>query len=248
MPIHHPVKAIAHRGYSAGAPENTLPAFRMAKEMGFEYVECDVAFTSDGVAVLLHDNTIDRTSSGSGRIADLTYNAVRALDFGAWYDEKYAGTVIPTFEEFMVACRNLGVKPYIELKTGSEAQIAALVDTVKRCGMLEESTWISFTDDYLKFVTKAYSKARLGYVVDAVTASAISTAKGLQTGENEVFIDSNGYTAAEANLCAAADLPMETWTKNSAATIQALPVYITGVTSDSQHAGQVLCAMALDTY
>lgn len=67
------VKAINHRGYSAIAPENTIPAYIMSKKMGFTYVECDVSFTSDGVAVLLHDNTIDRTSDGSGAISGLTY-------------------------------------------------------------------------------------------------------------------------------------------------------------------------------
>ena len=246
-PAHLLVKAVAHRGYSAGAPENTLPAFRMAKQKGFDYAECDVSFTSDGVAVLLHDNTIDRTSNGSGSISALSYAEVKALDFGSWYGEKFAGTTIPTFDEFMLACRNLGLKPYIELKAGNEEQITALVTSAKRHGLLGAATWISFSADYLGYVKNAHSKARLGYVVDSVTASAVSTAQGLLTGENEVFIDSNGCTAAEVELCVAAGLPMETWTKNSAATIQALPAYVSGVTSDSQHAGQVLYNMAVES-
>ena len=245
IPAGHPVKAVAHRGYSAGAPENTLPAYRKAKQMGFEYAECDVSFTSDGVAVLLHDSTIDRTSSGSGSIANLSFDTVRALDFGAWYGEEYAGTIIPTFEEFLLACRNLGLKPYIELKAGTEEQITGLVDIAKRCGMLDESTWISFSADYLSYVASAHSAARLGCTVDAVTETAIGAALSLLNGENEVFIDSGSYTSEAVDLCVDAGLPLEVWTVNSAATIRALPAYVSGVTSDSQHAGQVLYASAM---
>lgn len=67
------VLAVNHRGYSKDAPENTIPAYIMSKQKGFNYVECDVAFTKDGVAVLLHDSTIDRTSNGSGSISSMTY-------------------------------------------------------------------------------------------------------------------------------------------------------------------------------
>lgn len=246
-PVSYLVKAVAHRGYSAGAPENTLPAFRLASQQGFEYAECDVRYTSDGVAVLLHDNTIDRTSDGFGTISEMTYADVKAYDFGAWYGEKYAGTQIPTFEEYLLACRNLGLKPYIELKAGTAEQIAALVTTVKRYGMQSVSTWISFSAAYLEYVKTACSTTRLGYVVGVVDAAVISTAQALQTGENEVFIDSGSYTDAEANLCADAGIPMEVWTVNSAATIQTMPAYVSGVTSDSQHAGQVLYELATES-
>ena len=95
------VKAVAHRGYSSTAPENTLPAYKLAKQNGFNYVECDVSMTSDGVPMLLHDATINRTSNGSGTLSQMTYAEVREYDFGSWKSSAYAGTVIPTFEEFI---------------------------------------------------------------------------------------------------------------------------------------------------
>ena len=98
------IKAVAHRGYSTEAPENTLPAFRLAKENGFDYVECDVVFTSDNVPVLLHDSSIDRTSNGEGKISSLTYEEVSQYDFGSWFSEEYAGVKIPTFDEFLKLC------------------------------------------------------------------------------------------------------------------------------------------------
>lgn len=237
----HAVKGIAHRGYSVGAPENTLPAYRLAKKHGFNYVECDVSFTSDGVPVLLHDATIDRTSSGTGNISALAYNAVKALDFGSWFSSAYAGTKIPTFEEFIALCRSIGLRPYVELKAGTEAQIKGLVDTVIRYGMREETTWIAFAAAYLEYVKDKDDHARLGLVVNEVTADVIATAQSLQTEHNEVFIDC-AYNAATvgAELCIAARVPMEVWTVNDESTIKALDPYVSGVTSDNLVAGRVL--------
>lgn len=122
------VKAINHRGYSTIAPENTLEAYRLSKQMGFNYVEADVSFTSDGVPVLLHDETIDRTSDGTGAIGSMTFEQVRAYDFGSWKSEDYAGAKIPSFEEFILLCRNLSLKPYIELKSSYESAKQVLFD------------------------------------------------------------------------------------------------------------------------
>ena len=117
------VKAINHRGFSTEAPENTIPAYIMSKNKGFTYVEADVSFTSDGVAVLLHDATIDRTSDGTGNISSMTYEYALQYDFGSWFSAEYAGVKIPTFTEFVTLCKRLGLHPYIELKSnGSYTQ------------------------------------------------------------------------------------------------------------------------------
>ena len=105
------VRTIAHRGYSAVAPENTIPAYILAKQMGYKYVECDVSFTSDNVAVLLHDSTIDRTSNGTGSIADMPYEQAAQYDYGSWKSSEYTGTTIPTFEEFIMLCKKIGLHP-----------------------------------------------------------------------------------------------------------------------------------------
>ena len=84
-----------------------MSAFQKAYEYGYKYVETDVTFTADGVPVLLHDDSIDRTSNGSGKIASLTYEYVRTLDFGSWKSKEYAGEKIPSFDEFMAFCSTM---------------------------------------------------------------------------------------------------------------------------------------------
>ena len=85
------MNAVAHRGASTEAPENTLIAYKIAKERGFTMAECDVTFTKDGIGVLLHDDTIDRTSDGSGNIKNLTLAEVRQYDFGSWKSSEFTG-------------------------------------------------------------------------------------------------------------------------------------------------------------
>jgi glycerophosphoryl diester phosphodiesterase len=94
-----PLGACAHRGDSKVAPENTIPAFVSAVEKGAHMIEFDVALTRDGRLVIMHDGTVDRTTNGKGKVADLTFDEIRALDAGSWFSEKFAGTKVPTLEE-----------------------------------------------------------------------------------------------------------------------------------------------------
>lgn len=186
-------RSVSHRGYNSAAPENTLPAFRLAASMGFEYVETDVSFTSDGVAVLLHDDIIDRTSNGTGFLCYTSFDTVRSYDFGAWFDPVYAGTQIPTFEEFIALCAELGLKPYIELKSGgmTSAQVEGLLDTVRAYGLEQDATWISFRFSYLCMVRDLAPQARLGYLCFHPDAELMEKVETLRTGQNEVFLDAD---------------------------------------------------------
>lgn len=245
------VKGVNHRGYST-APENTLPAYKLSKQMGFKYCECDVSMTSDRVPVLLHDDTINRTARNADgteisetiNIGSITYEEALEYDFGIYKSSDYAGTKIPKFEDFIILCRNLGLHPYIELKTAggyTESEIQNLVDIVHACGMDGKVSWISFGAGLLTYVKNYDSSARLGYVVGDVDASVITTAQGLKTANNDVFIDAgSALTAEEVSLCSAADIPLEVWTVNSESTIQSLDPYVSGVTSDKLIAAKVL--------
>ena len=237
------VKAVAHRGYSSTAPENTLPAYRLAKANGFYYVETDVSFTSDGVPVCLHDSTIDRTSNGTGNINSLTWAQVQTYDFGSWKSSSYAGTKIPSLTQFLKLCRDIGLYPYIELKnsaTYSEAQIQSIVDLVEANGLKGKVTYISFSDTYLGYVKSYDASARLGYLSSSVNSTVISTVQGLKTTSNEVYLGTSSYDSSAVSSCKSAHIPMEVWTIDSESTIKGLDPYITGVMSNSLIAGKVL--------
>ncbi len=237
------MNAVAHRGASTEAPENTLIAYKIAKERGFTMAECDVTFTKDGIAVLLHDDTINRTSDGTGNIRDLTLAQVRQYDFGSWKGTEFAGTQIPTFEEFIRLCKYIDMHPYIEIKSGaSQAEVESLVATVKKYGMLDRVTWISFEFSAIQYVKNVDDTARLGYLAAPITEAKITELKSLRTGKNEVFFSADNTKVTEALIerCIEEKIPLEVCTVDNVDTITNLHPYITGVTSNDKIAGQLL--------
>lgn len=92
---------LAHRGANKHAPQNTLPAFLKAIELGADGVENDVHLTKDGELVICHNYTIDETSDGTGNISDYTLDELRQFDFGAYFAPEFKGTRIPTLHEFL---------------------------------------------------------------------------------------------------------------------------------------------------
>jgi glycerophosphoryl diester phosphodiesterase len=122
-------KIIGHRGAAASAPENTLAGFRRAQALGAAWVEFDVRLSGDGRCIVLHDDTIDRTTDGSGLAAAMTLNELAAFDAGAWFAPDFAGETIPTFEETIDLLAELGLGANVEIKPqrGAEAETAEAV-------------------------------------------------------------------------------------------------------------------------
>lgn len=239
------VRGINHRGYNNLAPENTLSAFFLSYKYGFDAVETDVQLTSDDELICIHDDTVDRTTDGTGNVKELTLEQIRALDAGSWFSSKYAGEKVPTFEEVLTLCKNLGLHLYAELKVNgsmSQEQTQKIVDCVKQNGMIKNVTFISFSLTALKYVADYVPTARLGLLGTAVSNSIINDAKTLQTGQNEVFIDTtkdSGYKDYIADL-AAADIGVEIWTLDSEADILEIDNYVSGVTSNKLDAGKII--------
>lgn len=140
-----PAFVVSHRGGGALAPENTLPAVTAALEAGFDYLEVDIALTADRVPVLLHDKTVDRTTDGHGRVADLTLAQVQALDAGSWFGAEFAGTRVPTLEEFLVVFAPSGARALLELKGEWDAEAgAALIETLRQHDLERRVAIVSF--------------------------------------------------------------------------------------------------------
>jgi glycerophosphoryl diester phosphodiesterase len=120
---------IGHRGAAAYAPENTLAGLRKAKALGCRWAEFDVRLTADNLPVLLHDNRLERTTDGRGRVSALSLAAVRRHDAGRWFHSSFAGERVPTLEEAVMLLAELGLGANVELKAarGKEAATGGVV-------------------------------------------------------------------------------------------------------------------------
>lgn len=128
---------VGHRGNVHHAPENTLPAFEKAIELGATLIEIDIRETRDGVLVVIHDETVDRTTNGSGRVDEMTLAELKALDAGSWFDPDFAGERIPTLEETLRFLRDRGVMPDLDFKAGDPRK---LIQEVKETGFSSPPT------------------------------------------------------------------------------------------------------------
>jgi glycerophosphoryl diester phosphodiesterase len=143
---------IAHRGDKTHAPENTLAAFKLAGENGADAVEFDVKLTADGRVIVLHDQTVNRTTNGNGKISQLSFAEVRALDAGVWFSEKFTDERIPTLDE---ALETVGKQLYINIEltnyaTPFDGLVHKVVDLVKKHGLQNRLLFSSFFARNLK--------------------------------------------------------------------------------------------------
>jgi len=144
-------KVIAHRGANRVAPQNTMPAFKIAKEMGAHGFENDVHMTADGYIVVCHNYSIDETSDGSGLILEKTLEELRQYDFGSYYSPEFAGTKIATLDEFYELARgldiiNVEIKPPLDRKFDI---VNGVIDMAKEAGVFDNLLISSFDKEVL---------------------------------------------------------------------------------------------------
>jgi glycerophosphoryl diester phosphodiesterase len=109
-------RIVAHRGGGSLAPENTLAAIRLGQSLGYRMHELDVKLSRDDVAILLHDEKLERTTNARGRAADRDWKSLHALDAGSWHSEAFRGEPVPGFEEAARLLRSKGTMAHIEIK------------------------------------------------------------------------------------------------------------------------------------
>lgn len=156
----------SHRGYSAVAPENTLPAFEAAINAGADCAELDVQMTKDGVVMLTHDTNLKRVTGKDANIYNLTYEEVRALDAGSFFGAEYAGTKIPTLQEVLDLCKgkirlNIEIKPNDASPTLEAETARLIVDN----GWVDDCVVTSLSYDSLVKVKEAAPQIRCGYIM-----------------------------------------------------------------------------------
>ena len=146
----------AHRGDRSDAPENTLPAFESAFESGFAFVETDLQLTRDGHVVLMHDPSVDRTTNGTGNVASMTLEELRTLDAGAWYDERFRGTLVPTFGEFLDLLAASESRALLELKGDwTPTEVRSMLAEIFPRGVQNRVAFASFSKESLTSLAEA---------------------------------------------------------------------------------------------
>lgn len=183
QPWSHP-RIIGHRGGGTLAPENTLAGIRKAAEMGLGAVEFDVMLTADKVPVLIHDETLERTTNGRGAVAATAYAELAGLDAGAWLGPEYRGEHLPRFEQAAHLCVELGLWANIEIKpaAGFERETATIA-----CKLLAE-LWAgaspkplvsSFQKTCLEVAGAAAPEFERGYLTDRIEPGWHEAARAL---------------------------------------------------------------------
>jgi len=153
MPVDFPSPLIlGHRGAKNYAPENTLAAFTLAMQQGADGVELDVKLSADGVVIVHHDATVERTTNGSGKVAQLSFKQLRELDAGSFFSEKFRGEKIPALDEVF---ETLGQRAIINVEltnysTPRDALVAKTCDIIRDQGLQSRVIFSSFFASNLK--------------------------------------------------------------------------------------------------
>jgi glycerophosphoryl diester phosphodiesterase len=164
-----PVMVIAHRGFSGAAPENTLAAFRKAIDIGSDMIELDIHLSKDGKIVVIHDESLEKTTNGKGKVVDYTLEELKKLDAGSRFGAEFSGERIPTLQEVLDLAKGR-VLVNIEIKNPSHGRypITELADKalkeVKKAGMTDRVIFSSFNPVSLEYIEKTEPRAWVAFL------------------------------------------------------------------------------------
>lgn len=207
----------AHRGGGALAPENTLAGIRLAAALGCSGVEFDVMLSLDSVPVLIHDETVDRTTNGSGRVAGLSSGELARLDAGCKHGKAFSGEALPTFEAAARLCIELGMSANVEIKParGFEAETGALVASLSQRlwgGANGKPLLSSFSETALIAARQTAPRLSFGLLVEEIPTDAIERCRRL------------GCVCLHANV--------DAWTEARIEALKAAGLFVLGYTEN----------------
>ncbi len=175
-----PIYLTAHRGITAVAPENSIPAYEKSVELGFYSAECDIRLTKDGHWVLLHNDDVNGRFCQFGAVEDMTLEEVRQLRFkngsSFW---AYENLGMPTLEEYLDVFVGSSTRPQIEIKSENYDQLHTILEAVEAKGLTEQSIIISFDLEQLKAIRALNKDIELWYLIDEINEQNIAEAKEL---------------------------------------------------------------------
>lgn len=223
---------IGHRGASGHAPENTLAAFKKAVSLGAAFIETDLQLSRDARFVAIHDDTVERTTNGQGKVHDQTLAELRRLDAGSWFGSEYAGERIPTLEEILEFSKKNDVVFYLELKpSGSWGGEHTLIGALRESGEVARVIVISFDHSILASLRKIEPTLMTGALYDGQVADPLESA--LAVGARQVVVRGDLVTPAMIEQAHKKDLQIVCWTINQPAHIRLLVAAgVDGIMSD----------------
>ena len=172
---------IAHRGYNHSAPENSLPAFENAGKLGAWGIETDLQNTSDGKIVIMHDNTVDNMTNGTGSVINMTFSEIRNLKIDSGNNiENYSDSdlIVPTLEEYLQICKKYGCVAIIELKRFSNiTYVDTVISIISEMGMINSCIVISFNTEWIKRVRELNKQIHTSVLLDSFSVSDVEKYK-----------------------------------------------------------------------
>ena len=213
--------AIAHRGASGYAPENTLAAFRRAVAQGISFIETDLHLTRDAHLVAIHDETADRTTNGQGPIQNMTLAEVRRLDAGSWFASEFMGERIPTLDDILEFARKNDIVFYLELKpTGFWGGEHALISQLRNTTEIARSVILSFDPVILGNLRKLEPTLMTGLLLDGTISDPFE--KAVEIGARQLAVRGDLVTPNFIHRARSLDLQVVCWTVNSPAHMRML--------------------------
>lgn len=211
-----PVYLTAHRGVTATAPENSIPSYEQAVELGYYSAECDIRLTSDGYWVLSHNSSTSKMFWYDVEVEDTTFEELRSFSYmsGSNFWE-YEGLQIATLEEYLDVFIGSETRPQIEIKSDNYDELYTIVDALKEKGLTAQAIIISFDLEQLKVIHELDASIELWYLVDEITQENIAEAKAI--GDN-VWLSADYEENDEASVKLAVDsgIGVSFWTVNTA--------------------------------
>jgi glycerophosphoryl diester phosphodiesterase len=226
------VLAIAHRGASGYAPENTMAAFRRAVAQGVSFIETDLHLTRDAHLVAIHDDTLERTTNGRGAVQNMTLAEVRRLDAGSWFASEFAGERVPTLDETLEFARKNDVLFYLELKpVGFWGGEHALISQLRNSSEIARSVIICFEPAILASLRKIEPTLMTGLLYDGSLANPFE--KATEIGARQMIVRGDLVTPNLLQRAKELDLQVICWTVNTPAHMRMLMAAgVHGIMSD----------------
>lgn len=210
-----PVYLTAHRGITATAPENSIPSYEKAVELGFYSAECDIRLTSDGHWVLSHNSSTSKMFWVDVEVESMTLAELKEFNYmsGANFWQ-YEGLRIATLEEYLDIFVGTETRPQIEIKSDDFDQLYKIIDALNERELAEQSIVISFDLEQLKAINELDSDIELWYLVDGITRENIAEAKAV--GDN-VWLSANFEENDQQSIQLAVDsgIGVSFWTVNT---------------------------------